>query len=452
MANKKLSTDPNPADVSPPSGASDPVAAADTDKVVPEQAAGILREETQAPRPISDPFLDAQLRATGKAAASETASSWPPANTGLATTPAPRGGVGLFTVLIMSVLATGGGAVLALTALSQPALLKAVGLSALAPQPAAQAGGVTTALGDVAARLKALEGRVSQLEARTNPSPPAGPGATPPSATTPDTGDLGAELKGVAGRVTAIETRLAALDPTGAGGAVIAGLQSDIASLKALVQGLQSQAAQAPAPGVTFAVINLVEAASRPGPFWPEFETVRAAMPGTAEVAALEEFARKGVPTRVLLQERFAALGPAIEAADREALKQSGFWGWLKSFFSGLVRVEQVASVTGTSPQSSLLRAKLKLDQGDLSAAIEEVKAISPAPAVVSDWLVGAQGRLELEARVAALRGAVERGGRGGTVSPAPTPSSPVGIIPASPPANRATTGTAPQSGQGTLP
>jgi hypothetical protein len=293
------------------------------------------------------------------------------------------------------------------------------------------------------------------LEARPNSvaaQPSSSEATAAPPAAPAEAAALKIEMDGIAGRLTAIETRLAALDPTGAGGAVIAGLQSDIASLKALVQGLQSQAAQAPAPGVTFAVINLVEAASRPGPFWPEFETVRAAMPGTAEVAALEEFARKGAPTRVLLQERFAALGPAIETADREALKQSGFWGWLKSLFSGLVRVEQVASETGTSPQSSLLRAKLKLDQGDLSAAIEEVKAINPAPELVKDWLSGAEARLALEARLAALRGAVERGGRNLGASPAPAPSSPIGITPASPPPNRATTGTAPQNGQGTLP
>lgn len=409
-------------------------------------------------KPVSDPFLDAQLRAVGasSAKASESSSSGPAFPTSSEVTPsARRGGVGLFTVLFFSTAAACGGAVLALVALCQPALMKQIGLGQLVAQNQASSSEVGAQVAAVAARLAALEGRVSRLEGpkpaakAEQPAGPAGlvdpsaPNPTLAPATTVDTAALDGELKGVSGRVTAIETRLAALDPTGAGGAIIANLQAEIAGLKIMVQNLQSQAALAPSPGVTFAVINLVEAASRPGPFWPEFETVRAALPGMPEVLALEDFARKGVPTRTLLQERFAALEPAIVASDRAAQKESGFWGWIKGFFADLVRVEKVADINGTSAQSSLLRAKVKLDQGDLAAAVEEVKAISPAPAVVTEWIEGAQGRLALESRLAAVRGAVERGPRTASQNQAPAmapaasqptaASAPVGIIPASP-------------------
>ncbi|MFM1977184.1 MAG: hypothetical protein RL145_2030, partial [Pseudomonadota bacterium] len=373
-------------------------------------------------------------------------------------------GVGLFTVLIFSTAAACGGAVLALAALSQPALMKQIGLGQLVVQGQADPGQAGTQMAAVAARLAALEGRVSRLEgpkpaAKADQAAPVDPAAAAPAPAV-DMAALDGELKGVSGRVTAIETRLAALDPTGAGGAIIASLQAEIAGLKIMVQTLQTQAAQAPSPGVTFAVINLVEAASRPGPFWPEFETVRAALPGLPEVAALEDFARKGVPTRTLLQERFTGLEPAIVASDRAAQKESGFWGWIKGFFADLVRVEKVADVNGTSAQSSLLRAKLKLDQGDLAAAVEEVKAISPAPAVVTEWIEGAQNRLALESRLAAVRGAVERGTRAPpppTLSaPALTPpaaaSAPVGIIPATPGPAVAPKAPAAQQKQGNLP
>lgn len=411
-------------------------------------------------KPVSDPFLDAQLRAAGSGNASAKASE-PSSSSAVfpSSTPATqsprRGGVGLFTVLIFSTAAACGGAVLALVALGQPGLMKQIGLGQLVAQTQVdpnQAGQQITA---VVARLAALEGRVTRLEG-PKPAAQAAAPAIDPAAPAPaplvDTAALDGELKGVSGRVTAIETRLAALDPTGAGGAIIASLQAEIAGLKIMVQTLQSQAAQAPSPGVTFAVINLVEAASRPGPFWPEFETIRAALPGLPEVAALEDFARKGVPTRTLLQERFAALEPAIVASDRAAQKESGFWGWIKGFFTDLVRVEKVADVNGTSAQSSLLRAKVKLDQGDLAAAVEEVKAISPAPAVVTEWIEGAQGRLILESRLAAVRGAVERGTR---VPPPQAPaaqSAPVGIIPASPGPVGSPKGPAAQPKQGNLP
>jgi hypothetical protein len=332
--------------------------------------------------------------------------------------------------------------------------MKQIGLGQLVAQTQADPNQAGQQMAAVAARLAALEGRVTRLEG-PKPAPqaaapvdPTAPAPAPPV----DTAALDGELKGVSGRVTAIETRLAALDPTGAGGAIIASLQAEIAGLKIMVQTLQSQAAQAPSPGVTFAVINLVEAASRPGPFWPEFETIRAALPGLPEVAALEDFARKGVPTRTLLQERFAALEPAIVASDRAAQKESGFWGWIKGFFADLVRVEKVADVNGTSAQSSLLRAKVKLDQGDLAAAVEEVKAISPAPAVAAEWIEGAQNRLTLESRLAAVRGAVERGTR---VPPMQAPaaiSAPVGIIPASPGPVGSPRGPVAQQKQGNLP
>jgi hypothetical protein len=152
------------------------------------------------------------------------------------------------------------------------------------------------------------------------------------------------------------------------------------------------------------------------------------------------------------LQERFAALEPAIVASDRAAQKESGFWGWIKGFFADLVRVEKVADVNGTSAQSSLLRAKVKLDQGDLAAAVEEVKAISPAPAVAAEWIEGAQNRLTLESRLAAVRGAVERGTR---VPPMQAPaaiSAPVGIIPASPGPVGSPRGPVAQQKQGNLP
>lgn len=435
------------------------------EKLPPDPLDSTVTPEPMAEkRPVSDPFLDAQLRAVGSGSSKATEASvsapvFPTSTTDSSSV--KRGGVGLFTVLIFSTAAACGGAVLALAALSQPALMKQIGLGQLVVQGQADPGQAGAQMAAVAARLAALEGRVSRLEgpkpaAKVDQAAPVDPAAAAPAPPV-DTAALEGEVKGVSGRVTAIETRLAALDPTGAGGAIIASLQAEIAGLKIMVQTLQTQAAQAPSPGVTFAVINLVEAASRPGPFWPEFETVRAALPGLPEVAALENFARKGVPTRTLLQERFTALEPAIVASDRAAQKESGFWGWLKGFFADLVRVERVADANGTSAQSSLLRAKIKLDQGDLSAAVEEVKAISPAPAVVAEWIEGAQNRLTLESRLAAVRGAVERGTRTPppqmpALAPSAAASAPVGIIPATPgPVGAPKAPAAPQK-QGNLP
>ena len=384
-------------------------------------ALGVPKAEKPA---APDPFLDAQLRAatTPKPSASPIYSG--------ETFARSKQGIGFFTALTLSIAASFGGAALTLGALSQPNWLRNFGLEALIP-PALRALDDTKAqVGDVKARLIALEAR-QKVIGQTGTQAPVGSAEI-------GTG-LTDELKGVSGRVTAIETRLAALDPTGAGGAIIAGLQAEIAGLKVMVQALQSQASTAPSAGVTFAVLTLVEAANRPGPFWPEFETVRAALPGVSEVDALEPFARTGVPTRTLLQERFAALPAALTASTQNAEKPSGFFGWLKAFFADMIKVERVTTASDTSADANLLRAKINLDQGDLAAAIEEVKAINPAPDAMTQWVKGAQDRLTLESRLAAVRGAVERGTR--TPQPAATPSptlkapAPAATVPANPPA-----------------
>ena len=362
-----------------------------------------------------DPFLDAQLRAATapKASASPVYQS--------ETFARSRSGIGFFTALTLSIAASFGGAALTLGALSQPNWLRSFGLEALIP-PALRA------LDDTKAQVSDVRVRVTALEARQKAVAQTG-GAAAAGSPEINTG-LADELKGVSGRVTAIETRLAALDPTGAGGAIIAGLQAEIAGLKVMVQALQTQASAAPSAGVTFAVITLVEAANRPGPFWPEFETVRAALPGVIEVDALEPFARTGVPTRTLLQERFAALPAALAASTQNAAKPTGFFGWLKAFFADMIKVERVTTASDTSADASLLRAKFNLDQGDLAAAVEEVKAINPAPDAITQWLKGAQDRLTLESRLAAVRGAVERGSR---VPQSITAASPTLKAPAQP-------------------
>jgi hypothetical protein len=245
------------------------------------------------------------------------------------------------------------------------------------------------------------------------------------------------ELAALGGRITAIETRLAALDPTGAGGALIAALQTDVATLKVLVQQLQAQAASTPSVGVTLAVLSLVEAASGPGAFVPEFEALRAALPPTPELAALEPLARTGAPTRTQLEQRFAALGPAVRAQQTASADTGGIGGWFQRLFASMVRVERAADAAGTGPQGALARAAAALDQSDLSGALREIDTIVPAPDAVRAWTAGARARLELEARLAALRGAVQRPASPATGAPAPAamPAAAPSMTPAPAPA-----------------
>jgi hypothetical protein len=388
-----------------------------------------------------------------------------------------RGGIGLFTAFLMSSVAAIGGAYLALFVGARPDLIQQAGIAGFLPKPPPLPSlGIDGGnMAPLAARVSAIETELLALKTRMEGGAASGAIASPPSQASgpvisspkgaptvtqdtppgsggpaaetfmpslpgqpplmPDAGALKGELAGIAGRVTAIETRLAALDPTGAGGAIVAGLQADIAGLKAIISTLQQQAAAAPSPAATFAVVNLAEAANRSGPFMIELETVRAAMPGVPEVAALEPFARTGVPTRTLLQERFATLKEA-EAASAAAIasakKETGLAAWFRALFSDMVKVQPAPNANDTGSSVVLTRAKEKLDQGDLSGSISEVATIPTPSSQVTEWLADGRKRLELESRISAVRGAVGRGvispPANSTIQPtlAPSPSAPV--------------------------
>ena len=340
-----------------------------------------------------------------------------------------RGGVGFLTALAMSVLAAGGGAYLALFAQSRADIIHKSGMANFIPVSAPQipSSNNNAGLQQLMTRVAALEAELLAIQTRlgaptpvipaTNlsgaaqPDSSVSPSAIPqsPSVNLADVGVMKGELAGVSGRITAIETRLAALDPTGAGGAIVAGLQADIAGLKSVIASLQQQAASAPSPATTFALITLAEASNRSGPFMVEFETLRAAMPGVSEVLALEPFARSGAPTRQVLEERFAALGPAVAASAVGAKKETGFLAWVKALFSDMVKVQEAPNANSATSTSAIERAKVKLDQGDYSGAVEELGAIAGPPVLVTDWVTSAKKRLELESRINAVRGAAAR-------------------------------------------
>ncbi|MCE2890505.1 MAG: hypothetical protein LW848_05275, partial [Hyphomonadaceae bacterium] len=86
------------------------------EKLPPDPLDSTVTPEPKAePRPVSDPFLDAQLRAagSGSAKASEPSANSPVFSSATPAAPSPRrSGVGLFTVLIFSTAAACGGAVL----------------------------------------------------------------------------------------------------------------------------------------------------------------------------------------------------------------------------------------------------------------------------------------------------------------------------------------------------
>lgn len=348
-----------------------------------------------------------------------------------------RGGIGFFTALLMSSCAAIGGAYLGLLINARPDMVQALKIAPLLPKPVkdnnllALSDEITKLKSDISALQKVnLGAPITPKEpvTPTSPQAPINPNASGDKIETPLTQPIAPQasliapqqianleplkeqINGLSGRLTAIETRLAALDPTGTGGAIIAALQAEIATLKVNFEALNSRIAQTPSPAVTFAVISLAEAANKNGSFVPEFEAVRAALPNLQEVIALEALAKTGAPTRGLLENEFENLVKIGEEAAAEVKKQSGILGWFKNLFSGLVSVKVKDKKDENSQEMIFERAKIKLIAGDLNGAVQELNTINNKSNELIKWLNGANARMDLEAKIASLRGAIERG------------------------------------------
>ena len=334
-----------------------------------------------------------------------------------------RGGIGFFTAFLMSGTAMIGGAYLSLLINARPDIAQKLQIAQFLPK----AENAKSSSDDLGAQIVSLRGDLNHLQDLIkNPSnnqqaqPPVSGqantinGAQPLSPTPVQQANLDplkAQIEGLSGRLTAIETRLAALDPTGTGGAIIAGLQAEIATLKVNFDALNARVAQTPSPAITFAVMSLAEATNRSGGFMPEYSAVKAALPNVPEVGALEGLAVNGAPTRALLEKEFENLGANIIDPKKEEKKEGGFFGWLSSFFSNLVKVKVKETAPDPNAPSAIYeRAKLKLIGGDLQGAITEIDTMAQKTPELTHWIAGAKNRLDLDTKIAALRGAIERG------------------------------------------
>jgi hypothetical protein len=128
-------------------------------------------------------------------------------------------------------------------------------------------------------------------------------------------------------------------------------------------------------------------------------------------VDRLAPLAESGVPTLSQL----AAAFPATEiarAGEAELAGEITDDNWLKRFWRGLGHsISEVITVRPTGPDvegddtlARLARAEAKLGEGDLAAAVAEVKALTGLAAeTAAEWLAQAEARLAIEDAAAQL-------------------------------------------------
>jgi uroporphyrinogen-III synthase len=287
--------------------------------------------------------------------------------------------------------------------------------------PAGEAGGAAD--GPLAQQLAALQGRLAELEAR-----PADADLPKNLATADDvarlegqitalsaadaTQDLAAEVKDLKARMTAMSASASA----GAEAAsAVGGLSGEVASIKATQTELSAavddlKARDAGKDALLWSAVGALRDALRyAGPFDAQLDDVTRLAGDRAEfqdaLAELKPLADSGVPSLAELQRTFPATARDVVAAGYGA-SEDGVLGDVLNRVSQVVTVRPVGEVEGDSSGAIVARAEGHLDQGDLAAALDELKGLSEtAAAAAAPWRARAEQRLAADAAITKLNG-----------------------------------------------
>jgi hypothetical protein len=323
-------------------------------------------------------------------------------------------------VSFLGIAVAGIGVVLAVLGVASLLLSRDNGVSELD----ARLAGVELELRDLASRapqpaadpqaLDAVAGRVAKLEAA---------GATPPQ---------GAGDPALAARIAALDTEVKALSETvgvlgrrnedalaaarearvraDAGAAEISELTQKppasvdrgdfeaLANRVATVERSEKAAEKAAASAdravrLALAATALNAAVERGDAFAAELAAVKALGADPKLVAALEPFARAGVPTAAALARQFSELAPALQQA-AEPPPREGVLGRLQLNAEKLVRIRRVDEAPGSDAAAIVARSEAKAARGDLAGAAAEVAQLPPnARAPAEAWSKSVQAR-----------------------------------------------------------
>ncbi|MGE5548257.1 MAG: COG4223 family protein [Solirubrobacterales bacterium] len=207
-------------------------------------------------------------------------------------------------------------------------------------------------------------------------------------------------------QVDALALQVADLKRTAADAAAVLRLADRVEKTEAEMRDIKSRRTSAGA--LLLAVGQLREAVNAAMPFDAEWRAVRALAPQDAEVtAALDTIrarAAAGIPTRLVLAERFESLAPELVRA--ETLPETRSW-WRDTLHrvSTLVTVRREdGNAAGQGPAAITARAQARLATGDLAGAVSQVEQLGGAPAeAAAAWLADAQARLAADAATGAL-------------------------------------------------
>jgi len=159
------------------------------------------------------------------------------------------------------------------------------------------------------------------------------------------------------------------------------------------------------AASTALAVASLSQAAETSRPFSSELEAAAGLLPASPDLTALRALAATGAPARSALSSDFDAMAARAAVASRAPPEGAGPFARVLATLATMVTVRRVDRITGSDPDAVLARSERRLAEGDLASAVNELDAL-PARGreAVAPWRAGAERRLEIERRLAAMR------------------------------------------------
>lgn len=183
--------------------------------------------------------------------------------------------------------------------------------------------------------------------------------------------------------------------------AEIEALTNRIAALERAAKAMEAQLAGRAAGAGADRSLRLVVVAStlnaaveRGVPYVAELAAARAAAPDPKVLAALEPFAKSGVPSVATLARELTALMPALAKAVGTSPRAGSILDRLKANAEKIVRVRPIDEAIGDDPAAVVRRIESRAEQGNLNGAMAEItKLPEPARALVKEWAAKVQAR-----------------------------------------------------------
>ncbi|MPZ38884.1 MAG: hypothetical protein GEU95_12630 [Rhizobiales bacterium] len=178
-------------------------------------------------------------------------------------------------------------------------------------------------------------------------------------------------------------------------------LAGRIAALEQAAKALEAQFGARAAGADTDRTLRRVVAASalstavdRSAPFMTELGAAKAAASDPKALAALEPFAKTGLPSADVLARELTVLVPALAKAAGTSSREGGILDRLKASAEKIVRVRPIHEATGDDPEAVVRRIEMRAEQRDLTAAMTEIaKLPEPARALTKEWAAKVEAR-----------------------------------------------------------